>query len=409
MKLSITQLNNLILQEMQTFFEDEDATEPLAGASSSDSPVRNDIETMVGVRDLEYIASGQFGDVYSATHPEHGDVAVKILSTTTGGGRGDTMTIQREINNYELVGIAVESNPQVAKHFPKVYDVGYKTIPDGVLGYIVMELVRPHNYSDEIISSLFAGLEFFKRREVGVDIMGPEPISQDIQLMTNVGNIGERTDDVFLNDEQQVKNMASEFWNAIKSQVAVTGENSRVYTGFTDMVLSKMKYDLVNADTIDDDALRNRVVTAAREILAKFPDAGDALRTALRVVRSDFKDNPISQLGVMSVIKSSLELIDKHFKTYSDFDSDLSVAIEDISTYPRLFLAILPGYSASSLDVAQRGLRDLSPAVKSIEKAFVELNNEVGLVPRDLHSGNAMVKADTGDIVIIDFGMFRTN
>ena len=70
---------------------------------------------------------------------------------------------------------------------------------------------------------------------------------------------------MFLNDEQQVKNMASEFWNAIKSQVAVTGENSRVYTGFTDMVLSKMKYDLVNADTIDDDALRNRVVTAERD------------------------------------------------------------------------------------------------------------------------------------------------
>ena len=132
---------------------------------------------------------------------------------------------------------------------------------------------------------------------------------------------------MFLNDEQQVKNMASEFWDAIKSQVAVTGEDSRVYTGFTDMVLSKMKYDLVNADTIDDDALRNRVVTAAREILAKFPDAGDALRTALRVVRSDFKDI-ISQLGVMSVIKSSLELIDKHFKTYSDFNSDLGVAIE---------------------------------------------------------------------------------
>ena len=122
-------------------FEDEDATEPMAGAASADKPVRNDIETMVGVTDLEYIASGQFGDVYSYSS-EHGDVAVKILSTTTGGGRANTMTIQREINNYELVGIAVESNPQVAKHFPKVYDVGYKTIPDGVLGYIVMELVR---------------------------------------------------------------------------------------------------------------------------------------------------------------------------------------------------------------------------------------------------------------------------
>ena len=145
MKLSIDQLNKLILEEIQAFFEDEDATEPMTGAASADKPVRNDIETMVGVTDLEYIASGQFGDVYSATHPEHGDVAVKILSTTTGRGRGDTMTIQREINNYELVGIAVESNPQVAKHFPKVYDVGYKTIPDGVLGYIVMELVRPHN------------------------------------------------------------------------------------------------------------------------------------------------------------------------------------------------------------------------------------------------------------------------
>ena len=79
MKLSINQLNKLILEEIEAFFEDEDATEPMASATSADKPVRNDIETMVGVTDLEYIASGQFGDVYSATHPEHGDVQSSVM------------------------------------------------------------------------------------------------------------------------------------------------------------------------------------------------------------------------------------------------------------------------------------------------------------------------------------------
>ena len=45
-------------------------------------------------------------------------------------------------------------------------------------------------------------------------------------------------------------------------------------------------------------------------------------------------------------------------------------------------------------------------AAKSLERSFVALRDEVGLVPRDLHSLNVMVKDDTGEIVIIDFGNF---
>ena len=78
----------------------------MAGATSADKPVRNDIETMVGVTDLEYICLRTVWKIplyqnckrYSPL--EHGDVAVKILSFTPsseeeqqqlGRGRGDSL------------------------------------------------------------------------------------------------------------------------------------------------------------------------------------------------------------------------------------------------------------------------------------------------------------------------------
>ena len=43
----------------------------------------------------------------------------------------------------------------------------------------------------------------------------------------------------------------------------------------------------------------------------------------------------------------------------------------------------------------------------SIKKAIKDLRDLAGLDPRDMHDQNVMVRPQTGDIVIVDVGLFR--
>ena len=108
----------------------------------------------------------------------------------------------------------------------------------------------------------------------------------------------------------------------------------------------------------------------------------------------------------MAVIASIVEVISK--LPYLDgMVSEIIMMIEDAVQYPRQFTVIPTGYYSSTLDNTAGGRReDMPEAAKSLERSFVALRNEVGLVPRDLHSLNVMVKDNTGEIVIIDFGNF---
>ncbi len=369
-----------------------------------------EVENLIGVSDLEYIASGKFGNVYKGSHPEFGVVAVKILSSETGNqpGSADTMKIQQEISNYENVGIAVDANQQVAKHFPKVYEGGMKIIDDGILGYVIMELVKPSPYSQEIVNSLFAGLEYYLQRD-NLGFNEPLPLSDEPQLQDREVSVDRRAENVFLHNIEQVKDMIADLYQGLMSELnwsAMGPEEVKLAQGFRDAVMGVFYNYFVNIDRISDDAMISRYNIAKNNVLEVFPRAARAIDNVEMVINSDYGDRMIPKLGIMAVIASIVEVIAR-LPYREDMVSEIIMMIEDAVQYPRQFTVIPTGYYSSTLDNTAGGRRkDMPEAAKSIERSFVALRDEVGLVPRDLHSLNVMVKEDTGEIVIIDFGNF---
>jgi len=369
-----------------------------------------EIENLIGVSDLEYIASGKFGNVYKGNHPEFGVVAVKILSSETGNqpGSADTFKIQQEISNYENVGIAVDANEKVAKHFPKVYEGGMKIIDTGILGYVIMELVKPSPYSQEIVNSLFAGLEYYLQRD-NLGFNEPLPLSDEPQLQDREVSIDRRAENVFLHSIGQVEDMVSDLYQGLMSELdwsAMGPEEVKLAQGFRDATMGVFYNYFVNIDRISDDAMLSRYNIAKNNVLEAFPRAARAIDNTERVINSDYGDRMIPKLGIMAVIASIVEVIAR-LPYREDMVSEIIMMIEDAVQYPRQFTVIPTGYYSSTLDNTAGGRReDMPEAAKSLERSFVALRDEVGLVPRDLHSLNVMVKDDTGEIVIIDFGNF---
>ena len=369
-----------------------------------------EVEKLIGVSDLEYIASGKFGNVYKGSHPEFGVVAVKILSSETGNqpGSADTMKIQQEISNYENVGIAVDANQQVAKHFPKVYEGGMKIIDDGILGYVIMELVKPSPYSQEIVNSLFAGLEYYLQRD-NLGFNEPLPLSDEPQLQDREVSVDRRAENVFLHNIEQVKDMIADLYQGLMSELdwsAMGPEEVKLAQGFRDAVMGVFYNYFVNIDRISDDGMLTRYNIAKNNVLEVFPRAARAIDNVEMVINSDYGDRMIPKLGIMAVIASIVEVIAR-LPYREDMVSEIIMMIEDAVQYPRQFTVIPTGYYSSTLDNTAGGRReDMPEAAKSLERSFLALRDEVGLVPRDLHSLNVMVKDDTGEIVIIDFGNF---
>lgn len=370
-----------------------------------------ELEKLIGVSGMEYLASGKFGNVYKANHPELGEVAVKLLSAETGKVKGSANIdqIRKEIDNYENIGIAVDANDQVAKHFPKIYDVGMKRTEDGVLGYIVMELIKPSPYSQEVVNSLFAGLEYYLQQ----DEMGfnePLALKDEPELQDREVSIDRRAENVFLHGKGQIEDMVAELYQGLMTELdwsSMNPEQIKLAQGFRDAAMGVFYNYFVNIDGISERAMTSRYNTAKNNILKLFPTAKRVLESVENVINSDYKDRMIPKLGVMAVIASIIETISR-LPHREDMASEVIMMIEDAVRYPRGFTVIPTGYYSSTIDNIVTGKRqDMPEAAKSLEKAFVALRNEVGLVPRDLHSLNVMVKDNTGEVVIIDFGNFN--
>jgi hypothetical protein len=51
--------------------------------------------------------------------------------------------------------------------------------------------------------------------------------------------------------------------------------------------------------------------------------------------------------------------------------------------------------------------KDTFSEVGSMYEALEALKKETGLIGRDMHEGNVLVRASTGDLVIVDVGLFK--
>ena len=100
----------------------------------------------------------------------------------------------------------------------------------------------------------------------------------------------------------------------------------------------------------------------------------------------------------------------EHLDAQDEFWGTITRILKDFINSARQWTPI--GISPSSQDYRYAGAPDEIegagyPGVKSVLQAIKKLYELTGMVAKDMHDGNVMVRYDTKDIVIVDVGLFK--
>ncbi len=377
----------------------DDSTKPLPGAKPLPKP-RDPIEIMLeknGYKLKKKLGEGQYGVVVLATEDdEYGghDFAIKILKKAGGEA------IAREIRNYKNISAARSKDPQIAKHFPEVFDI----FEEDESTFIVMEVLEPLQAE---LKGIFSGVEqvMHKQRPMSAPGWAISKFDDDKDVSKRV--------EVMLGDEVQIKHIL----RMVKRQLETFSSD------FDDELGDDVKKDI-------DIALAS---TSFRNILGVDKERGSELLNNLRdqiqgylggaykiynAILDDLKKSYPASIFVTLVCKKIIDIMKKHTQhpsnpedSYNPKEGVKSNAeyiiqsfLERFQKHYRMSTSLKGGYAQS--DVGKDGGR-LDDA-ESIYQAIMKLQDVTGLFARDLHDANAMRRPD-GDIVIVDVGMFKTD
>ena len=138
MNLSAQQLEAIVYEELY---------------SSLNESSQDKIESIkqLGFVDVEYVASGQYGDVFKGVWQAQGGVprAIKVLDYNSTG--------KKEAALYRRISDARSKSGAIAKHFPKVDLVRVSENRKHIM--IVMELLENDPNVKSVIEDLFGYLE----------------------------------------------------------------------------------------------------------------------------------------------------------------------------------------------------------------------------------------------------------
>jgi len=329
------------------------------------------------------IGSGMFGIVYYGISDSLGPVAVKQLERSEG---------VKEIQRYKEVDLARQKSSFVAKHFPKVHLVQDDAKTDPKYVYIVLEILGvEQGYQREVIDMLF--------RTAGT--------SQDSNKFSRpTGN----KIFVLFKDEKTQSLVYQKFNKFFNNKLAfLKPVFNKYFSYFYDFVQNK-KYSKKIADSITDlpiskDFDVEYVMKSGMELQRASIDSVEKLKMR-------FKDNPWYLAFIVMQLKELLKKDEELFNelhirimTYWVDFYDKSTVMgtsdneEDSNTpHDRNF------YQTSGLPKQQSSLFKESDSLK---KAISDLRKLAKLQVRDLKADNTMIRPETGDIVIVDLGLFK--
>lgn len=329
------------------------------------------------------IGRGMFGIVYYGISDEIGPVAVKQLE------RGEGI---EEIKRYKEVDLARSKSSYVAKHFPKVHLIQDDATKDPEYVYIVLEILGvEQGYQREVIDMLF--------RTSGT--------SKDSNKFS--GPTGNKLF-VLFNDKNTQSLVYEKFNKFFNNQLSfLKPVFDKYFSYFYDFVQNK-KYSKKIADSITDlpiskDFDVEYVMKSGMKLQRASIDSVEKLKTR-------FKDNPwylaFIAMQLKQLFKKDKELFNElHIRimTYwvDFYDKSTVMGTSDNEDDPntphdRNF------YQTSGLPKQQSGLFKESDSLK---KAISDLKRFAKLQVRDLKADNTMVRPQTGDIVIVDLGLFK--
>ena len=377
----------------------DDSTRPLPDAKPLPKP-RDPVEEMLeknGYKLKKKLGEGQYGVVVLATEiDEYGghDFAIKILKKTGGEA------IAREIRNYSDISTARDKDPQIAKHFPEVFDI----FEEDENTFIVMEVLEPLQAE---LKGIFSGVEqvMHKQRPMSAPGWAISKFDDDKDVSKRV--------EMMMSDEAQIKHIL----RMIKGQLETFSSefNAKLSDGAKkdiDIALASTSFrNILGVDKKKGSSILNNLRDQIQGYLGGAYKIYDA-------ILDDLKKSYPASIFVTLVCKKIIDIMKKHTQHPSNPDDSynpeegiksnaeyiIQSFLERFQKHYRMSTSLKGGYSQA--DVGKDGGR-LGDA-ESIYQAIMKLQDVTGLFARDLHDANAM-RRPGGDIVIVDVGMFKTD
>ena len=321
----------------------------------------------IGFSDIKYIASGQYGDVFSGSWQSQGGVAraIKVMNYDASG--------KREAALYRKVSDARSKSGAIAKHFPKVDLV--RVSENRKLIMIVMELLENDPNVKGVIEDLFG------YREVGS--FRPEASLQDLDIFKDIGY---RANMMVVDDKSRaklIKDMGFSFPQEVKAQI----EKVILAMNFDSIIFPQSKFNRLKMKIAFKKHPAWDVIDVAEEDLQETGKAALSflfyfITYSMRLIKE--YDNTISEDDILDELRYSVEHFIESYRNYTP------VGIGGIN------------YPGAPQETQGLGY----PGAASLLKAIEDLNKIAGLEARDMHDRNVLTRSRTKDIVIVDVGLF---
>jgi len=326
------------------------------------------------------LGEGRYGLVVEGISDEFGPVAIKILDSSQPSA-------QREADIYKTVNEARSKSPNIKKHFPKVYHVDESSHPEITL--IIMEILTvEQGLQHETISMLFGGLNTALR-----------PSEDEKEVAADY-------DSTFRSRENRYYLMFKDK----KSQDSILEQFSNYNRPELDFLKTTMKDFFTHLDAY---VSNKEYSEKALQLLNIFPLSDSALtyinNWKTGKTKTMFQDAP----WMLTFIIEQLDALFQHENKmlFAQFHESL------IGYWLEWFRKNSPIGLKDGSGTRWSGWEDKGPEydeqwevfkeIESIKKAISDLKDITGLGAYDMHDKNVMIRPQTGDIVIVDLGLFR--
>jgi len=325
----------------------------------------------------EQLGKGAYGTVFAGISDDYGPVAVKMLR------RG--LSSEKEARNYKEISAIRGQSENIRKHFPEVYHIDYHS--DERYVFIVMEILEvQEGYQQETINILFGG--------INTKLL---PWEDEREMTGKFRNRSNRLYVLFKNKDSQ-KVLLQNMYNDFGPELDFLQDVAKRFFGWIDNYVSYV-------DSTDD---------AVRQIMDMdiSDNAENYLFTFANLFDGDIKDEFRSTPWYLTFILKQLQALNTKDPSGMLFRAKHEMIIRYWLWYYRMSSIIgLENTDFSTDTIDKTGVeKDQWQAFEqaaSIKQALKELKDDYDIYPRDMHDQNVMVRPETGEVVIVDLGLFR--
>ena len=361
-------------------------TQPPKGQKTQDKKDKNELpdEPYIALlKEKDYqpkrvLGSGMFGTVILAADPKFRDVAVKVLKKGSGITKGPrNFAFKREIRNYQTVQSVRKKSKLIGKHFPKVFDI----FTEGEYGFIVLELLTDKGVKSNIVKDIFQG---------GEGLMSPTGDSVEVGVYKDLKR---RMYTYLMNDNAR---------NKIISKL-LDGADEKIIRRVQQELSSLPFLQLPPFENTENNKLYSKIKNRMED--AFLYTARDAFLDNFDELKKEFSSNP----GLLMFIIKLVEIVKEEDITFY-YQNNIGIAMAWINFIRKA--SPIGVHNRPELRLKDKGgadpeVGDAIPEAVSIRKALEELEKITGLAGRDMHEKNVMIRPSTGDIVIVDLGLFK--